>query len=448
MEIDSTVADVRPQRLSASLPYGARVLLTLLGLALYMLAHWVSLPFVSQETPVPLPIAGHLLVLGLNPLLTGFVLVELFSLLTSPGRRLRKLGAAGRARLNRAALVTSLTLSAIQATGISMALARLVDPTGAPYMAIPGWIGGLTLILTLTAVTAGLFFLGSLLSEYGIGNGFALIFVTETLWTAFQTEMTWRADNGYPAVSSPMQGFGFLLVMALVGVLIRYVRKADSTGTPAFPQGVTPVALLGTFLTLPTVLPFFSGLLPEDKLDVAEPVAALILVPLLSLLTFHLFSSRPRLEANLPEPDEVIDGLAEVLRRRLPVSTLILAVGSASLLAWSWHQTDTIAASILFLDLILVTMVALDVWDQFVFQRRNGAAERLAQLDNVHFAHRLQARLREEGIDALARASHLRGLYFFLGPLFKIDLLVPREDLGRAREVMSDLEMAREVKVF
>ena len=60
-----------------------------------------------------------LLALGLTPLFLGFILVELFALMTSPGRRLRQSGAAGRARLNRAALITGLLIAALQAAGIA-----------------------------------------------------------------------------------------------------------------------------------------------------------------------------------------------------------------------------------------------------------------------------------------------------------------------------------------
>jgi hypothetical protein len=72
----------------------------------------------------------------------------------------------------------------------------------------------------------------------------------------------------------------------------------------------------------------------------------------------------------------------------------------------------------------------------------------LAQLDDVHFTLRLAERLAEEGIDALARNHRFRSLYFFLGPLYKIDLLVPAENLEFARKVMAELESTRELQVF
>jgi hypothetical protein len=72
----------------------------------------------------------------------------------------------------------------------------------------------------------------------------------------------------------------------------------------------------------------------------------------------------------------------------------------------------------------------------------------MVQLDNVHFSYRLEEELQEAEIDALARGHQFRSLFFFFGALYKIDMLVPAKQLGRAREVLAELETAREVRVF
>ena len=48
----------------------------------------------------------------------------------------------------------------------------------------------------------------------------------------------------------------------------------------------------------------------------------------------------------------------------------------------------------------------------------------------------------------LARGHQLRSLSFFFGALFKIDVLVDAEQLDRAREVLAEVETAREVRAF
>jgi hypothetical protein len=179
------------------------------------------------------------------------------------------------------------------------------------------------------------------------------------------------------------------------------------------------------------------------------PIAlALVAIPLFSWLTFHLFSSRPRLEANLPDSEESLDELAAALRRRAVSATVLLTLGNAAVLAWREYQPNVIAFSFVFLDILLLVAIGLDLWDQYRFQKRNRRTALLTQLDNVHFSYRLEEKLQEEGIDALARGHQFRSLYFFFGALFKIDVLVPAEQLGQARSVLAELETAREISAF
>jgi len=110
-----------------------RLLVTALLVAPYLAGHRVLLPGVHPDLPADGPLASRLtlLALGMTPLVTGFLLVELFALATTPGRRLRTAGSAGRGRLNRAALVTSLVLSAVQALGIGSLRRFRVGKAGA-----------------------------------------------------------------------------------------------------------------------------------------------------------------------------------------------------------------------------------------------------------------------------------------------------------------------------
>src|ERR1700710_2202485 len=98
------VTDVTVEGARASISYPVRVVVTLLLLAAYVFGRRLTLPGVDQDALLELRLGTDLsgiLMLGLNPLITGFLLVELFSLMISPGRRLRLRGTAGRAALNR-----------------------------------------------------------------------------------------------------------------------------------------------------------------------------------------------------------------------------------------------------------------------------------------------------------------------------------------------------------
>lgn len=448
--VTEPVAAVEPATPAAGMSYAARLALTVLLLGLFVLGHRIPLPFVAPEifTWVEMPRTPSLMMLGTAPLFFGFILVEAFALATSPGRRLRAAGPAGRAKLNRAALTVGLGLSAVQASGIASVLAAMTTPAGMPVVSLPGPVFRILLIATLTAVTAALFYLGSFLSEYGIGNGFSLLILTQiglSLWQVWAPRFF--EETAGLSGSSPIQGVGILLVGVLAALLIRHVQMSEATRTPPFPQSTLPLVLAGAVVNSALILPrFFEG---QDTLPwFAGPVAVLFAVPFFSWPAYHLFSSRGRLNANLSEPEEVLDGLSDTLSRRFLTSTALLTVGGAALTAWSWSQPGTYVAVLTFLDLLLVTAIAFDLRDQFVFLRRNGATARLVQLDNVHLSYQLVARLEESGIDALARGHHHRSLLFFLGPLIKIDMLVPRDQLDDARAILAELESAREIKVF
>src|SRR5436305_8015650 len=127
------VTDAVSARARTSIPYTGRFFLTLFLLALYVFGQRLPLPGIDVEAMLSLQIGRNLwsvLSLGLTPLITGFILVELFSLLIPPGRRLRRLGADRRARLHRAAQLASLLVAGGQAAGACSRLDATPRPCG------------------------------------------------------------------------------------------------------------------------------------------------------------------------------------------------------------------------------------------------------------------------------------------------------------------------------
>src|SRR5258706_10832032 len=160
------------------LPWASRLAITVVLLALYHFGHRLPLPFLDAQAVAMLGAGSSTSVLGLGytPLLTGFLLVELFSVMTSPGRRLRQGGTAGRATLNRAALGVSLLIAAVQAFSIGRYLEVLTLPSGGSLLTTEPGSGFLLITIgTLTAMTAAVFVLAKAVSDFGIGNGFVLL---------------------------------------------------------------------------------------------------------------------------------------------------------------------------------------------------------------------------------------------------------------------------------
>jgi preprotein translocase subunit SecY len=66
-------------------------------------------------------------------------------------------------------------LSTIQGSGIAVGLEAMKSPGGSPIVPEPGWSFRLMTIITLTAGTSFLMWLGEQITERGIGNGISLI---------------------------------------------------------------------------------------------------------------------------------------------------------------------------------------------------------------------------------------------------------------------------------
>jgi preprotein translocase subunit SecY len=89
--------------------------------------------------------------LGYLPFLNGFIVVSIFSLIVPFGRRMRCSGSAGRAKLNRAAMITSVLLCVIQSQAIALAMEKASAVEGISPVPIPGWLFRLSTCVTLTA---------------------------------------------------------------------------------------------------------------------------------------------------------------------------------------------------------------------------------------------------------------------------------------------------------
>ena len=66
-------------------------------------------------------------------------------------------------------------ITVIQGFGIAVGLESMASPTGAPVVLMAGWAFRLMTIITLTAGTVFLMWLGEQMTERGIGNGISMI---------------------------------------------------------------------------------------------------------------------------------------------------------------------------------------------------------------------------------------------------------------------------------
>ncbi|OGR32959.1 MAG: preprotein translocase subunit SecY [Desulfuromonadales bacterium GWD2_61_12] len=113
--------------------------------------------------------------LGIMPYISASIILQLLTVVFEPVERLAKDGEQGRKTITRWTRYGTVVLSVIQGAGIAVGLQTMRGPAGEPVVSNPG-VGFIILtVITLTAGTAFIMWLGEQITERGIGNGISLI---------------------------------------------------------------------------------------------------------------------------------------------------------------------------------------------------------------------------------------------------------------------------------
>jgi preprotein translocase subunit SecY len=113
--------------------------------------------------------------LGIMPYISASIILQLLTVVVPALERLAKEGEAGRKKITQYTRYGTIGLSCVQALGIAYGLEGMSSPTGVSIVPEPGWGFRLLTVITLTAGTALIMWLGEQISEKGIGNGISLI---------------------------------------------------------------------------------------------------------------------------------------------------------------------------------------------------------------------------------------------------------------------------------
>jgi len=113
--------------------------------------------------------------LGIMPYISASIILQLLTVVIPALERLAKEGEAGRKKITQYTRYGTIVLSGVQALGIAIGLESMRSPGGASIVPNPGWGFRLLTMVTLTAGTALIMWIGEQISEKGIGNGISLI---------------------------------------------------------------------------------------------------------------------------------------------------------------------------------------------------------------------------------------------------------------------------------
>lgn len=113
--------------------------------------------------------------LGIMPYISSSIILQLLTVAIPHLERLSKEGETGRRKITQYTRYGTVILSIIQGFGIAYGLQHMASPSGAPIVLQPGFQFMMMTVITLTAGTAFIMWLGETITEKGIGNGISLI---------------------------------------------------------------------------------------------------------------------------------------------------------------------------------------------------------------------------------------------------------------------------------
>lgn len=154
--------------------------------------------------------------LGIMPYISASIILQLLKVVIPHLERLSKEGEEGKKKMTQYTRYGTILLSLIQGFGISVGLENMSGPGGVAIVDDPGWAFRLMTMITLTAGTAFIMWLGEQITERGIGNGISLI-----IFAGIVARLPAAIGNTMQMIGAgEMAVFGILLLLVfMIGVI-------------------------------------------------------------------------------------------------------------------------------------------------------------------------------------------------------------------------------------
>ncbi|SFR85174.1 protein translocase subunit secY/sec61 alpha [Agromyces sp. CF514] len=217
--------------------------------------------------------------LGIMPYITASIIVQLLRVVIPHFETLYKEGQAGQGKLTQYTRYLTIALGVLQSTTLitvarSGALFPSGDPSCSQLITNDAWYAILLMVITMTAGTGLIMWMGELITERGIGNGMSLLIFTSiastfpgSLWSIAQAR---GLDTFFVVLA-----VGLLVVVAVVfveqsqrRVPVQYAKRmvgrrtygGNNTYIPIKVNmaGVVPVIFASSLLYLPALIAQFN----------------------------------------------------------------------------------------------------------------------------------------------------------------------------------------------
>jgi preprotein translocase subunit SecY len=219
--------------------------------------------------------------LGIMPYITASIILQLLTVVIPRLETLKKEGQAGTAKITQYTRYLTLGLAILQSTGI-VALARsgqiFNGSCDLPLLVNQNVTTMAVMVITMTAGTAVIMWLGELITDRGIGNGMSILIFTSVV-SAFPTAL-WgiKQEHGW-SVFAIVVGIGLVIIAAVIfieqaqrRIPVQYARRMVGRrmfgGTSTYiplkvnQAGVIPVIFASSLLYLPALAAQFNPSAP------------------------------------------------------------------------------------------------------------------------------------------------------------------------------------------
>ena len=164
--------------------------------------------------------------LGIMPYISASIILQLLTVVWPYLEKLSKEGELGRKKITQYTRYGTVLLSVVQSAGIAAFLQKTELTGGLTLVANPGFAFTLMTILTLTAGTVFIMWLGEQITERGIGNGMSLL-IFAGIVVGFPRGLVATIRNISTGEQTPFGVLLLLLFMVVVVGVIVYVERAQ-----------------------------------------------------------------------------------------------------------------------------------------------------------------------------------------------------------------------------
>jgi preprotein translocase subunit SecY len=271
-----------------------RVLFTAMILAVYRFGSWMPAPGIDStaiknyfsQGGVGSSVLGLLnlfsgsalsrfsvFALGIMPYVTASIILQLLAVVVPRLEQLQKEGEAGYAKINQYTRYLTVALAALQSLGYVFLFTRTKNTSGSGSVLNTNSGRIVLIVVTLTAGTALLMWMGELITKRGIGNGISIIIFASIIADAPTTINSWLNGGATTKLFYP------ILIVAVVAAVVfvqegqrripvQYARRMvgrrmSGGGSTYMPlrvnmAGVIPIIFAAALLAFPpTVAQFF-----------------------------------------------------------------------------------------------------------------------------------------------------------------------------------------------